>query len=69
MGVCGVREEKVSVMANPCGETWSNAIPPVLLIVSVQMYRMTVQGKRQKQHTSPFGTLADGCEVNLFIPI
>ena len=30
-------------MANPCGETWSNTIPPVLLIVSGDRFSADIQ--------------------------
>ena len=47
-----------------CGQTWSNAVRHVLLIVSAWTCVGNVQWKWQPQHRSPFGILVNGSKEN-----
>ena len=47
-----------------CGQTWSNGVLQVPLIVSAWTYVVIVQWKWHPQHRSPFGIMVDCSEEN-----
>jgi len=47
-----------------CGQTWSNVVLQVPLIVSAQIYVVIVESKRQLQHRSKFRILVNCSEEN-----